>query len=215
MNIRFWRNHKLVPHDDPDFHLADAVTLDFEFQKTKQRFQSITQYKSNHPKFCPVKAAAARISHMHTNKLKDTAYIFEFVDERGNLAKLSAKLALQMLRYYLSLSDFEKFGIIIQQVGLHSLRASMAMALHLKGHPPYTIKYLGQWASEAFLLYLCIHIEEFNRHLSESMITDSSFHLIPKPTHLLPISQPNNGPTLQGEIDNQCFHVWDFSGSNA
>ena len=120
-----------------------------------------------------------------------------------------------MLRYYLSLSDFDKFGIIIQQVGHHSLRASMAMALHLKGHPPYTIKYLGRWASEAFLLYLRIHIEEFNRHLSESMITDSSFHLIPKPTHLLPIPQPNNGPTLQGDIDNQCFHVWDFSGSNA
>ena len=133
MNIRFLKIHKLVPHDDPDLNLADAVTLDFEFQKTKQRFQSITQYKSNHPKFCPVKAAANQISHMQANNLKDTSYIFEFVDERGNLAKLSAKLALQMLRYNLSLSEFEKFGITIQQVILHSLRASTAMALHLKG----------------------------------------------------------------------------------
>ena len=59
MNIRFWKDHKLVPHDDPNLNLSDAVTLDFEFQKTKQRFQSITQYKSNHPKFCPVKAVTA------------------------------------------------------------------------------------------------------------------------------------------------------------
>ena len=96
------------------------------------------------------------------------------------------------------------------------LKISAKPVLQMLQHYPSISNYEGLQLKWNFTTkYLRIHIEEFNPHLSEPMITDSSFHLIPKPTHLLPIPQPNNGPTLQGDIDNQCFHVWDFSGSNA
>ena len=63
-NVRFWCHHHIIPHTDPELHLADAVTLDFEFQKRDIRDESVTQSRTGHPIFCPVQAAAARVKHM-------------------------------------------------------------------------------------------------------------------------------------------------------
>jgi len=44
----------------------------------------------------------------------------------------------------------EAYGLPSKDIGLHSIRASGAMAMYLNGVPVYTIMLLGRWSSYAF-----------------------------------------------------------------
>ena len=103
-NIRFWRNHKLIAHTDPDLRSCDAVTVDFIFQKSNKRNESVTLTKNGNTTYCPVVAAAARITHMqnHVNKgtLSNTSFLFLYTEDNGKQGTITDKVARNLLRYY-------------------------------------------------------------------------------------------------------------------
>jgi hypothetical protein len=43
----FWKDHRILPHNSPVLHLADAVTIIFLFQKTNVRNEQVTNNKRN------------------------------------------------------------------------------------------------------------------------------------------------------------------------
>jgi hypothetical protein len=75
--------------------------------------------------------------------LTNDSFLYEFYDTNGKHGILTSKLALKMLHSFVASIDYKSFGLILSRIGLHSLRASAAMALFLNGVSPYIIMLLG------------------------------------------------------------------------
>ena len=144
--------------------------------------------------------------------LTNDSFLFEFLEFNGKKGILTGKLALEMLRAFVASIDYLSFGLTLSRIGLHSLRASAAMALFLNGVSPYVIMLLGRWSSDAFMLYLRKQVEEFNLNLSNLMITNSTFHYAPTEHQTGPqrsVSlQHHHGTRLNGEAIQSAFAVW-------
>jgi hypothetical protein len=69
-----------------------------------------------------------------------------------------------------------KHNIHPKDISSHSLRAGGAMALHLGGAPAHTIKILGRWSSDTFLLYIHEQLAGFSAGLSTAMSATSLSH---------------------------------------
>ena len=197
-NIRFWRNHKLVPHSDPNLRFCDAVTVDFVFQKSLKRNESVTLTKNGNIKYCPVVAAATRITHMQccvdNGTLNDESFLFSYIENNGKQGTMTDKVARTLLRHHVSTTDYITMGLDLQRIGLHSLRASSAMGMYLNGVPFEIIKLIGRWASDAFLRYLRPMIEQFNQNVSALMIQTPVYHRIRPPQVPPAAARIHNGP---------------------
>ena len=66
-------------------------------------------------------------------------------------------------------------GFTGKDVGTHSIRSSLAMALYLKRRPISTIMLLGRWSSDAFLLYIRRQVQEFSKGVSTNMVDQENF----------------------------------------
>jgi hypothetical protein len=66
-NLVFRRCNAIVPHDNPNLHLADTITVMFEYQKTELRNDSITQSKPGYILLCPVGAGATIVRRLLAN----------------------------------------------------------------------------------------------------------------------------------------------------
>ena len=69
-------------------------------------------------------------------------------------------------------------GLHKDLVGSHSLRAGGATAMHLQGIDPNTIKKMGHWSNDTFLMYIHEQISAFSKGVSHKMSTNISFHNI-------------------------------------
>jgi hypothetical protein len=181
-NIMFIKNHRVLPHHLPEAVLAsaDAVAITFEFQKNDERDETVTQGATTSRVLCPVKTSAAIVKRMENDGLTDDAFIFTYKDDDGSLYDLTGPIALKLLRTYVGVINYKSLGINDPaEVGLHSIRASAAMAMYLNRVPVYTIMLLGRWASDAFLRYIRKQVEQFCQGVSQAMIQTGHFHHIP------------------------------------
>ncbi len=53
-NIRFFTGQREIKHDDSSLHLADSVSITFEFQKKDTHNDTVTHFRSAHKSLCPV-----------------------------------------------------------------------------------------------------------------------------------------------------------------
>jgi hypothetical protein len=213
-NFVFRKDNKIVPHEDPNLHLADAVTITFEFQKRDLRDDSITQSKSGDPYLCPVRAAATVIQRLLKIKPSPDAYVYTYADKHGKLWELTAKAALAHLRGFIATVD-PVYGLKPKEIGLHSIRSSAAMGMYLNGIPIYTIMLLGRWSSDAFLRYIRKQVLEFSNDVSRKMIKNPKYHHLPDPdredprTHNPMAATANMGMGASGAtINRSAFSVW-------
>ena len=70
-------------------------------------------------------------------------------------------------------------GFTGDDVGNHSIRSALAMALYLSKRAVTTIMLLGRWSSDAFLLYIRRQVQEFSAGVSADMVSQESFFTIP------------------------------------
>ena len=213
-NIVFLKNHRILPHDSPLLEEADAVSIYFEYQKNEERNESVTQCATGDPFACPVKAAAKIIRRMQREGASDWDYIFTFKDEHGKRKHLTAALALKFLRNYIKSIDYEGLGLHPDDIGLHSLRLSAAMAMYMNNIPVYTIMLLGRWSSDAFLRYIRKQVEQFSANVSRRMIQKPLYHHVPEisrddPRSHNPLSAAANAGMGSGfAINRTVFSVW-------
>ena len=92
------------------------------------------------------------------------------------------------------MTDYNTVGLDLNRIGLHSIRASAAMGMHLNGVPFEIIKLIGRWASDAFLRYLRPMIEQFNHNVSTLMIQTPIYHRIRPPQIPHATARIHNGP---------------------
>jgi hypothetical protein len=134
------------------------------------------------------------------------------MERTGKKGTLTGRNAINMLHRFLATTNYSDYGINLSRIGLHSLRASAAMALFLGGASPFVIMMLGRWSSDAFMRYLRKQVEEFNLNLSNIMINNSNYHYTSTSGHRnLPRStllQHHNGTRLTGEAIQSAFAIW-------
>ena len=86
----------------------------------------------------------------------------------------------EMLRHLRhTVDNMSGLGFTGRDVGTHSIRSSLAMALYLAKRPVTTIMLLGRWCSDAFLLYVRRQIQEFSAGVSADMVSNDEFFTIP------------------------------------
>jgi hypothetical protein len=213
-NFSFRRENKLVPHDSNDLHLADSVTITFEFQKRDLRDDQVTQSKSGHQLLCPVRAAATVVKRLLRQSPSTDTFVYSYTDKKGKLWNLTAKTALAHLRCFIATVD-PVFGLKPNEIGLHSLRSAAAMGMYLNDIPVYTIMLLGRWSSDAFLQYIRKQVTEFSNNVSRKMIKNPKYHHLPDPdredprTHNPMAVTANMGMGAGGAtINRNVFSVW-------
>ena len=77
---------------------------------------------------------------------------------------------VEALRVAVGAIGEEKLGILMKEVGTHSIRSGAAMAMYLGECPVYTIMMIGRWSSDAFLRYIRKQIEQFSHNVSCKML---------------------------------------------
>ena len=214
-NIIFIKDHRILPHDSPLLEEADSITIFFEYQKNNERNESVTQGATGDAFSCPVKAGAAIIRRLQREGASDIDYIFCYKDEKNQRCVLTSKLALAFLRAYIKSIDHKGLGIPPQDVGLHSIRSSAAMAMYLNHVPVYTIMLLGRWLSDAFLQYIRKQVEQFSADVSRRMIQRPLYHHVPElslddPSSHNPLSAAANSDMGSSRtISRTVFSVWE------
>ena len=126
---------------------------------------------------------------------------------------------LQHLRH--TVNNTTGLGFSGEDIGTHSIRSSLAMALYLSKRPISTIMLLGRWSSDAFLLYIQRQVQEFSIDVSTDMVANDTFFTIPDleehdimdPRTRNPQSFANtislNGPTAStAHVKRPAMHIW-------
>ena len=196
-----FRDHKnqIILHDDPRLDFAATLTITFEFQKKDLRDDSITQSRSGHPLLCPIRAGAALVQHLRSFGTTPDDFIYIFKDSRGLKQDLSSKVALDLLCNFIDTIDYH-YGLKKDDVGLHSIQSSSAMAMYLNSIPVYTIMLLGHWSSDAFLHYIHKQVTEFSNNVSHKMIQCPVYHHIAEPRHEDPQSHNSMTATMNSRM---------------
>jgi len=174
----FIKNHRILPHSSPDLHLADSVSAYFDRQKRETRGDQVTQSRTGHPLLCPVVVAATVVRRLEAMGASDDTQVYTYVNEQGRRKILTGAYALSVLRDYMKKID-PSYNLPAKDIGLHSVRASAAMAMYLNDIPVYTIMLIGRWSSDAFLRYIRPQVADFSRGVAKAMIKNSDYYHVP------------------------------------
>ncbi len=163
---------------DPLLHiLAQYVTITFVDQKTGKKMDPRTQQRTDHPFLCPVLRYASVIQRIHRlvpNWTPQTQVNTIRVDHKT--FRITNSFVRKLLRATCqNFGGKTTFGFDPEEIGNKSIRSGAAMALFLQNISSTRIMLLGQWASDAFLVYIRPQVLEWTNNMSRDMINIDSF----------------------------------------
>jgi hypothetical protein len=184
-NLRFFIGSGELPHSSHLLHLADSVTVIFEFQKTDERDEMVTMHRSGDPVLCPILGWSSVVRRLLTYiGVSPAMPVNTYQTSSGVLKQLTSKTALLRLRAAVQCIGKDILGFGPEDIGLHSLRSGAAMAMYLAGVPVYTIMLIGRWSSDAFLRYIRKQVQEFSAGVSQRMVMSRDFFTVPAESRL-------------------------------
>ena len=176
-NIRFFKNNEeLVDKRSPLLRYADTVSITFEFQKNRQKNMTVSQPRSG-KEICPVIIWAKIVQRILQYKGSSEHTSVNAIFIGGKLRYVTSGEMLKQIKH--TVDNMTGLGFTGDDVGTHSIRASLAMALYLSKRAISTIMLLGRWSSDAFLLYVRRQVQEFSAGVSADMVSNESFFTIP------------------------------------
>ena len=112
-----------------------------------------------------VTATARRFLHLYTNDANPDTHICTCYISSSTLpSPVSSRHITSTLRIIAKKIGLKKLGFYLHEIGSHLLWSGGAtMTLHLSRIPEHTIKIIGQWHSDAFLIYLQEHMVSFTK----------------------------------------------------
>ena len=75
--------------------------------------------------------------------------------------------------------EASSLGFTSNEIGTHSIHSGGAMVMKLAGIDDTTIKLLGHWRSNSFLLYIRKQVLQFSSKVSARMLENENFMHIP------------------------------------
>ena len=171
-DMQFHNADGVIPQDAPDhvFLAATAVTFFLDTQKNCVRGESSTMEASGLLHGCPVVAAARRFIHLRSHNADPDLPICSYhTSPKSAPTSISSRHITATLRLEATKIGFQTLGFHPHEIGSHSLRSGGAMTLHLAGISEHTIKIIGRWRSDAFLIYLQGQIASFTTGVAAAM----------------------------------------------
>jgi hypothetical protein len=194
-NLQFIRDKKELPLKHPELHLADTISITFYFQKNDERDAVVTQHRTNDPKLCPVRLWAVIAKRILAYPGTDNKTSVNTYMHRGKLSEVSSKMMLNHVRVVVIHVGEDNLGFKASEMGTHSIRSGVAMAMYLANVPVFTIMLIGCWSSDSFLRYIRRQVQEFSSGIASRMITSSDFYTIPDFAHC-------DDPRVSGNFHN-------------
>ena len=191
-DITLWQNTTKLDPRLPEGILmkrATAATLNISNQKNGVRQQTIHQEAIHNPN-CPVRAIIRRVKHITNHTRNPQTMIGTYFTKKGILRHVSGRNINDAIKQSVSELQLDKVGLPPEAVSSHSLRSGGAMAMHLNNVSDNTIKKMGRWTSDTFLMYIHQQISAFSGGLTEKMSTPIDFHNV---AHQF---EPTKGPIL-------------------
>ena len=135
------------------------------------------------PQGDPVTAASRRYLHLPLHDAPpDTPICTYYVPPGVAQKSVTGSNIVFHLRATAHKIGFHRLGFHAHEIGSHSLRLGGAMTLHQAHVPDSTIKIIGRWRSDAFLIYLQGQIATFTKGVSKAMAEVPWFiHQVPNP----------------------------------
>ena len=184
-DITFRRQGRLIPITASttltQLYQADEATIRMPNQKNGHKGECITQ-NAHHHQHCPIKALARRVHHIMSHGGTHSTKIFNVRTPMFTLWQhVKADQISTLLKWAAGEHGLYTRGYTPEDVSSHSLRAGGAMALFLNGASTITIRKMGRWRSDTFLMYIHEQISAFNAGLSVKMCREIAFHHIAGP----------------------------------
>ena len=178
-NVVFRRNAAIIPHDSPDLHLADFVSITFEMQKKDEKSDRVTQHITHHEIMCPVRAWAAIIKRIRSYPGADDDTPVSAVWRNNRIEHITSKNIVNAIDNAAEAIGYANLGVEKGDFGTHSIRSGGAMAMALDDVPPFRIMMIGRWSSDAFLKYIRKQVDQFSHNISSRMNKHMHFRHIP------------------------------------
>jgi len=181
-NIRFFKARKLIAHSDLNLNKADIVSITFESQKNKEKFQTISMHKVSYSQtaLCPVRSWAEIVQRIRKYpSSKDSMTVNTYISHTGKLSYISSTQIRTRLQAAAATIGSNELGFKVSEIGCHSLRSGGAMAMYLAKVPITTIQLIGRWKSDAFMRYIREQVDCFTSNVSSQMLKIESFYTIP------------------------------------
>ena len=119
----------------------------------------------------PVTAAARLYLHLRLHDAPPDTPICAYYVAPGAAQKLvTGSNIVFHLRATAHKIGFQRLGFHAHEIGSHSLRSGGAMTLHQAHVSNSTIKIIGRWRSDAFLIYLQGQVSTFTKGVSKAML---------------------------------------------
>jgi len=176
-DIKLWRNNVLLDHTLPLDELlqADAASIKLDNQKNGFRGATLHHTASGNT-LCPVKSVARLVSQIAT--LPDTTGIGTYVDPVGVVRRVTSTEIRAAVQMGAANDNLEAMGYDLTRIGSHSLRSGGATHLKLCGYDETTIKKLGRWSSNTYLIYIQSQIGELTAGVATAMSRILRFHQV-------------------------------------
>ena len=192
-DIALWHNDELLDSNLPEHFLithCTAETLSISNQKNGRRAQTIHQ-EAIYLRHCPVRAVIRRVKHilLHTTN-QDTIIGTIFTPTNPQGKSVTASKMNKAVKHAVKFLDLNKKRLHPEQVGSHSLQAGGAMAMHLNKVDHNTIKKMGRWSSDTFLMYIHEQIAAFSSGISTQMSNPIVFQNIAFQPARVPVLSP-------------------------
>ena len=173
-DVVFEKNGTIIAHNTTSAVLATATSATFTIdnQKNGVRGQVITQHRTG-SSICPVQALARRVYTLKKNDAPPTTLISAVFNDK--VSQVTDKDIVKTIRMAAATIGLHHRGFDLQRIGSHSLRSGGAMALHMNKWDIVTIKKLGRWSSDTFLMYIQSQITGLTEGVSQSMLRPFPF----------------------------------------
>ena len=141
-DIRFFKKNIELRNKNSTFILyADTVSVTFTFQKNKKKMVTVTQPRSGKT-ICPVIIWAKIILRILSYEGTSESTMVNTVKIGKTLVCITRDEMLLHIRH--TVDNMTGLGFTGKEVGTHSVRSSLAMALYLSRRPVSTIMLLGR-----------------------------------------------------------------------
>ena len=163
-------DQSIIPNTAPLHELLTAThgTLTITNQKNGYRGQCVHHHCTGLPT-SPIKALARRVAHIMAHTQDQNTCLSTYFNSLGQPQQIRPRNVNDHLKLTVKLLGLPAFGITPDLVSSHSLRAGGAMAMHLNGVPPLTIKKQGRWSSNTFMQYIHEQLGAFTMGVAARM----------------------------------------------
>ena len=179
-NFRFYNENKEISYLSSQLLTATSIAITFEVQKNEERNETVIHSATGDPLLCPVIAWAKTIMRLRSYPGTTINTPINIIHMNNKIYHIQSNDNIKLLRRVVDIMDASELGFTSSEIGTHSIRSGGAMAMKLAGIDDTTIKLLGRWRSDSFLLYIRKQVLQFSSKVSTRMLENEIFMHIPE-----------------------------------